>query len=157
MKGVRFTKAEADLIRALLETEASLARRDRGKRQAVAASALAKLETAELPVKKAQYGVTVNEAIDAFRGVLGRRLLTPPWSAIGVLSAMKNRLAALGLTRGDCETVARVAATEWQGTVRAESIVRQADKLMAMSQQQLDLEPRRTEPAGPVELSEEEV
>lgn len=157
MKGVRFTKAEAALVRELLEWDTHKTYRDAGKRHAVGVAALNKLEAAEMPVKKPTYGVTVPEAIEVFRGVLGRRLIAPPWSAAGVLAQMKNRLVALGLTRGDCTTIAKVAAAEWQGPVRAESLVRQADKLMAMAQQEIDLTPTNNTGGSPVELTDEDV
>ncbi len=99
---------------------------------------LAKLERSELPVRRA--GLAPQKAIEAFGEVLGRRLIVPPSGAIGVYRQMAQRLASLGMTRGDCVTVAKVAAAEWTGHVRAESLVRQADKLMAASQQTIDYE-----------------
>src|SRR5690606_29631606 len=100
-------------------------------------SALKKLELAEMPVK--QRGLTVPDAIKAFREVLGPRLLAPRYEARGVLGQMKNRIQALGLTRDDCITIAKAAAVEWQGVIRAESLVRQADKLLASAQMEVPL------------------
>lgn len=151
MKGIRFTKAERKWLVETLEQCRTTA-----LTAMVRDTILAKLELAEMPVANKQYGVTVTDAITAFRETLGRRLIAPPFAAVGVLSQMKNRLAALGLTRGDCTTIAKVAAATWRGPVRAESLVRQADKLLAQSQQEIDW----TDGAPavtPVELSDEEL
>lgn len=121
MKGVRFTKAEREWLVEVLEQCRGSKYRD---------LVLAKLEAAELPVKKSA-GISVMEVIGIFRGVLGNRLIAPPFTAVGVLAQMKNRIAALGLTEALCKQAAEEAGRRWTGPIRAESIVRQADALLA--------------------------
>lgn len=153
-KGVRFTKSERESLKSVLS---HVYLTDYGSRIVKdAASILEKLELAEMPVKKAP-GLSVNDAIAAFREVLGQRLLAPGYQAVGVLAQMKNRIQALGLTRDDCVRVATVAGAQWQGVIRAESLVRQADKLLAGSQG--DTKPFAPPPRGgsPVELGEDDI
>lgn len=147
MKGVRFTKAERAVIKELVTEWMA------GNDSKTGTSIIDKLEAAELPVKKS--GLTVSDAIAAFREVLGARLVAPPFTAVGVLSQMKNRIAALGLTRGQCTTIAKVAAAEWRGPVKAESLCRQADTLLAASQQ--DFKFYNEPPRSPVELDDDEI
>lgn len=150
---LRFTKAERELIRHALEW----LRQGQDKSSKTAESVLEKLELAELPVRKGSY-LTVPDAISAFREVLGQRLLAPRFEARGVLGQMKNRIQALGLTRQDCITIAKVAGEQWQGVIRAESLVRQADKLLADGQCELPI--KRTPQAdsrAPVELSDDDI
>lgn len=137
--------------------EAIKADADVGDRKAVklAESVLSKLELAEMPVARGTY-LTVDDAIEAFSEVLGARLLAPEKKAVGVRSQMKSRIQALGLTRADCTTVAKVAAAKWQGVIRAESLVRQADRLMAESQLEFAPPPRQQVPS-PVELGDDEI
>jgi hypothetical protein len=155
---IRFTKAEREWMRGWLEN-AVKADAEVGDTKAVRAgeSVLKKLELAELPVKQRSY-LTVPDAIKAFREVLGPRLLAPRYEARGVLGQMKNRIQALGLTRSDCTTIAKVAGAEWKGVIRAESLVRQADKLLAGAQMEL---PATSTPhlrdSSPVELSDDEI
>jgi hypothetical protein len=92
------------------------------------ASVRTKLEASELPVRR---GLPVARAIEAFRGVLGGRLIEPPSSASGVFAAMQKRLTALGLTIDNCAEVARAAGGAWTGAIKAESIIRQADRLLS--------------------------
>lgn len=153
-RGIRFTKAEREVIRAALDdfiTEVP-------KPPKAAHTALAKLDLAELPVKKGTY-LTTSDAIAAFREVLGQRLLAPGFQAVGVLAQMKNRIQALGLTRQDCTAIAKAAGAEWQGVIRAESLVRQADKLLAGSQLALGQGQRtpQSRSHSPVELGDDEI
>lgn len=150
-RGIRFTKAEREKIKTAIEDRPGY-----DASNAVNRSILSKLESAELPVKK--HGLSLQAALEAFRAVLGRRLIAPPAGAGGVFAQMARRVAALGLTLGDCTTVAKVAAVEWQGPVRAESLVRQADKLLAMSQQEFDYAERGDAlNYGPPSLGDEEL
>jgi len=153
MAGVRFTKAEREVIKYAIGELVSVRKASDHKHLD---SVLAKLELAEMPVKKGTY-LTVPAAIDAFRGVLGNRLVAPPFSALGVLGKMKNRIQALGLTAADCVTVAKVAGAQWQGVIKAESLVNQADKLLAESQ--LELDPGAPPPPkrSPVQLGDEDI
>jgi hypothetical protein len=154
VKGIRFTKSERDSLKKIL---GHVHLSDYGSRIVKDAHAiLEKLELAEMPVKKGTY-LSTNDAIAAFKEVLGQRLLAPGFQAVGVLAQMKNRIQALGLTRQDCVTIAKVAGSEWQGVIRAESLVRQADKLLAKSQ--LDIKSFAPPPrgGGAVELSDDEI
>lgn len=152
MRGVRFTKAEREWLKAFVEPQS----RVESKGGRLARSVLEKIELAEMPVRRGTY-LTVPDVIEAFREVLGARLLAPRHEAAGVRAQMKNRIQALGLTRADCVTAAKVAGAKWQGTIRAESIVRQADMLLAESQ--LSLPTSRTPPPrqSPVELGDDEI
>jgi hypothetical protein len=151
-KGVRFAKAEREWLKGWLEP---LTRVD-GKSAKLAQSVLDKLELAEMPVAKGTY-LTVPDAISAFRGVLGTRLVAPGFQARGVLAQMKQRIQALGLTRADCVSIAKVAAAEWRGPVRAESLVRQADVLMAGAQGEFESTKHPHRDQSPVELGEEDI
>ena len=125
MAGIRFTKVEREYLRTWLEATGVM---DFGaKGQKAKASILAKLDKAEAP--KAS-GLDVKAAVEAFRGVLGSRLILPMGAVWGM---MQNRIRALGLTEEDCRTIATVAASDWQGKVKAESLVRQAEKLLSES------------------------
>ncbi len=157
-KGIRFTKVERQFLRRLLETGWEGTQIDYGaKFEKLRVSVFEKLELAEMPVKRGTY-LTVTDAIAAFREVLGQRLVAPGFQAVGVLAQMKNRIQALGLTRADCVSIAKTAGAQWQGPIRAESLVRQADVLMAGAQQSFGKSfappPRQS---SPVELSEEDI
>ncbi len=93
-----------------------------------------KIDGAELLAatkKNAPRGLPPQVAVEAFKEVLGDRLVLPPGGANGVWGALGARLRALGLTRDDCVLAARAAAAEWRpGPIRAESLVRQADVLL---------------------------
>ena len=119
------------------------------KEERLRASVLAKLEASEMPVRKT--GLSAQVAVEAFAGVLGNRLVQPPRAALGVWGAMGNRLRMLGLTRGDCVTIAKVAAAAWRGPIKAESLVRQADTLLSGAQMEV---PGTS--AGPVALEEDD-
>lgn len=157
---LRLTKAERELIKAAVECFGGDSAKERKARDSI----LTKLELAELPVKKGTY-LTVNDAIAAFKEVLGPRLLAPRFEARGVLGRMKNRIQALGLTRQDCVSIAKVASVQWAGIIRAESLVRQADKLLVEAQQPMPFDKEtmpgqrtpQTKTASPVELGDEEI
>lgn len=152
-RGLRLTKLEREVVKFALEDWSPKKAAWIKARESINA----KLEESELPVKRSSY-LTVDDAIAAFRGVLGPRLIAPLPAAAGVKAQMKNRIQALGLTRADCESVARVAGVQWDGQIRAESLVRQADKLMAEAQLELPTAPRKpgTAPA-PVELDDDDI
>lgn len=152
-RAIRFTKAERELLLRLVSPVDMSLNNCGSKIVKTAAAIRAKLELSELPVKGSY--LTVTDAISAFREVLGNRLVAPGFQAVGVLGQMKNRIQALGLTRADCVTIAKVAGAEWQGLVRAESLVRQADKLMANGQ--LEISTPHTRNGSPVELGEEDI
>ncbi len=109
-----------------------------GASEALAArSILTKLEKIEVKPKVA-VGVPIQEVIEIFRGVLGARLLPPLPSARVIFVTLQRRVTALGLSRQDCVTVAKQADYEWRnGRIKVESLIRQAETLLANSQQQL--------------------
>lgn len=95
-------------------------------------SFLLKLEKAEM-LKGAKKGLDPRTAVEAFREVLGDRLVAPLGSVWGELG---GRLRRLGLSRMDCVTIAKVAKEQWRrGPIKAESLVRQAEVLLAAAQQ----------------------
>lgn len=97
-------------------------------------SAAKKLREEDAPKKTK--GMSVGAAIEAFRGVLGRRLVLPPNPSVGWYAQMGNRLAALGMTPELCRTAAETAARNWMGNIKAESIIRQADTLLHDSEEE---------------------
>jgi hypothetical protein len=101
-------------------------------------SLLDKIERAEMLRAGATKGLGAQRAVELFAEVLGSRLVRPPSGAGQSWGAMAARLKTLGLTETDCRTIARVAAAGWRpGPIRAESLVRQADVLLAGAQQQI--------------------
>lgn len=121
MAAVRLTKAERELIRTLVNG-------CEPKQRRVADGLLEKLAASEVPRKKE--GPSVHVVIEVFRGVLGRRLITPPAPSPAWYAQQSAQLARMGMTVELCRRAAQVAAEVWQGPIRAESIIRQADKLL---------------------------
>lgn len=121
---IRLTKAERDFIREAIATHTSPWGTAAPKVQKLATSVNAKLDKAEAPKDT---GVDVKVAVAAFEGVLGSRLTKPMGAVWGI---MQNRIRALGLTEEDCTKIAKAAAAEWRGPVKAESLVRQAETLL---------------------------
>jgi hypothetical protein len=77
-------------------------------------------------------GLAPQVAIEAFREVLGKRLVLPLPAEFGQLGVL---LRTKGLTRMQCVSVAKTAAADWRpGPIRALSLVRQADVLLAGAQ-----------------------
>jgi hypothetical protein len=75
----------------------------------------------------------VQEAIAAFREVLGNRLVAPLPNQYGQAGVL---LRNLGLSRGQCVSIAKTASAEWRsGPIRVLSLLRQADVLLAGAQQ----------------------
>ncbi len=115
-------------------------------------AALKVIEKIEGSMKpKKAVGLSPVTAVEAFKEVLGNRLLAPLASANGVWGSMGARIKALGLSRGDCVTIAKSAKAEWRnGPIKAESLVRQAESLLAAAQQELptDVTPAEYESPG---------
>lgn len=119
---IRLTKAEREYLRTWLTATGVM---DFGKAGAkVKVSLLAKLDKSEKPKTE---GLGVKEAVGAFQGVLGDRLILPMGAVWGM---MQNRIKALGLTVEQCSAIASAAGTQWSGRIKAESLVRQAEKLL---------------------------
>lgn len=152
MRAVRFTKAEYAFLSMFLEEFLDTALTD--KERKLVTAVVRKLETAEMPVKSS--GLPLAEALAAFREVLGSRLVTPPSGAAGVYAQMTKRLHALGLSRMDCVTIAKAAGVEWQGRIKAESLLRQGDVLLSSSQLGLPHVSGTPRTTAPVELSDDD-
>jgi len=128
-RAVRFTKPERELILDHCKEIASCPIGISKSVVAAAQSVIAKLEEAEHPKEKST-GLTVNQAVAAFRSVLDRRLVVPPNGAGLVYIQMQAKLKALALTYEQCVTAASQAGREWQGSIKAQSILNQAEKLL---------------------------
>ena len=113
-------------------------------------SLLLKLEKAEMLAGAPRVrGLSPQVAAEAFKEVLGNRLVLPPSGAGGAWGAMGARIKALGLSRGDCVNIAKAAAADWRpGPIRAESLVRQADVLLTSLQKGLPFQWGSSEPIG---------
>jgi predicted NBD/HSP70 family sugar kinase len=121
---LRLKKAQVQWLREYTE---SVAHNDRR-----AAEILGLLERAELLAgNKKPAGIGVAAAIDAFRGVLGPRLVLPPRPGPSWFAPLARRLGDMGVTVDDCKRAAEVAAERWRGAIKAESIIRQCDVLLS--------------------------
>lgn len=136
MAGIRLTKAERGVIDYINERCPDVLE-GMPKLAKAWTSFMSKVEASVAPDKGCS--LPLKEATAAFREVLGNRLVLPPSGAAGVYAQMTKRLKALGLTRGDCVTVAKSAAAEWRGPIKAVSLLNQADTLLAAAQGELDL------------------
>lgn len=84
--------------------------------------------------KKAGSGLTVASAVKVLDGVLGRRLVLPaayPRCGQSWFVQLQNRINASGLTEEHLKKAATEAAQAWRGRIKAESVIRQADVLLA--------------------------
>lgn len=92
-----------------------------------------RVQAAEMkPKTKRGAGLKVADAVEIFRGVLGRRLVLPAGQPGPVwYIQLQNRINASGLTKEHLEAAAKVAAAQWRGPVKAESIIRQCDVLLS--------------------------
>lgn len=97
-----------------------------------ASELLGLIERAELLAgAKRPKGLAVGAAIEAFRGVLGNRLVLPPNPGPSWYAPLARRLADMGVTADDCKKAAEVAEERWRGAIKAESIIRQCDTLLS--------------------------
>lgn len=95
-------------------------------------SLLTKLDKAEL-MSGVKRGLSPQDAVEAFKEVLGTRLVAPLGSVWGEIG---GRIRRLGLSRMQCVTIAKVAKDQWRpGPIKAESLVRQAEVLLSGAQQ----------------------
>ena len=117
---IRLTKGERMLIREAITAFPLVTVKDRKTIEGL----FAKLDKSEAPRGT---GIDVKAAVAAFEGVLGTRLVRPMGAVWGM---MQNRIRALGLTEADCASIAAAAGGEWEGRIKAESLVRQAEKLL---------------------------
>lgn len=85
-------------------------------------------------LKKKKIGVPVKDAIAIFTSVLGPRLAIPP-NPDGAWWAIQQRaLTSAGFTLDHLEVIAKTAARKWSGTIKIDSLFRQAVALLADSQ-----------------------
>jgi hypothetical protein len=140
--GVRFTKAEREFILRAVDTCHTV------KEEKLRESIVDKLEKSELVKGKGRApGLALSEAFSGFSQELGTRVTYPPRTAGPLLGQMANRLRMLGLTRGDCVTVARVAGLKWKGQIKAETLIRHAENLLVEARNPtLETHPRTTAP-----------
>lgn len=140
--GIRFTKPERQLLRDLLDHVGPLgplAGIYDMKAMAAASCIRHKLDASEQP--KAASGLAVGEAITAFREVLGNRLVVPPSPSAGWYAQLGRELANTGITRLQCTQIAKTADATWRMKfIKAESLIRQAQLLLAEAQQDLTFE-----------------
>jgi hypothetical protein len=156
--GIRLTKAErealvhvADTV-LLYEHDFTTGKHDQ-KMLKGWRSLVEKVKAADAPKDKG-CSLSLKIALSAFDEVLGKRLVRPPPGAQAVWAQLTNRLKALGLTRDDCITVAKAAAGEWRGPIKAYSLLNQADTLLAMASGNLDTTVRGTAPLTRADLDE---
>lgn len=127
MKSIRLTVVEHALLSDVLTTMAQSTYDAKPGKNRTARRILDKLQAAA----KVSLGISAKDAIAAWRSVLGSRLIEPPSGASGVFAQIHRRLAALGLTEDQCRRAAVAAGVRWKGSIKAESIARQADVLLS--------------------------
>ena len=89
---------------------------------------------AEMKPKKKGGGLTVSQAVETLQGVLPKRLVLPAsWPNPGGqwFAQLQNRINASGLTAAHIKAAGQVAAAQWKGPIKAESIIRQTDVLLS--------------------------
>lgn len=143
---IRLTKAEREYLRVVLDNTALPDRR------APHESILEKLEKSELVKGKGRgpTGLGYEAIIGALRAAVGDRLIPPMGGVIGMVT---KRVQLLGLTISDIETIGREAALQWQGRIKAESIIRAAERLLADSRGGGPA-PRTNEPRRPMGMDD---
>lgn len=132
---VRLKKDEVGLIRdalGVLQSEKT-GTRYWSKVEKISSELLVKLAALEEfgPLKKKSTGLPVRTAIEAFREVLGPRLVLPPNPDATWWAIQSRALTSGGFTREHCLGIARVAGRKWQGLIKIESLLRQATVLLA--------------------------
>lgn len=78
-------------------------------------------------------GYPVRDAIKAAEGVLGRRLIVPEHPPALFYITLQKRINMSGLDGNSIKRAAEAAAEQWGGKVKFESLIRQADSLLADS------------------------
>ena len=79
-------------------------------------------------------GLSVRRAIEVLQATMGRRCVLPagfPKVAPTWFITLQNRINASGLTEALLKQAAEAALVEWRGLIKAESVIRQADVLLA--------------------------
>jgi len=125
-RAVRFTKPERELIkRTFHASQYNINNWGTGVVK-LASSILDKVAESEAPQERST-GLTVQDALAAFRSVLDRRLVPPLGNTYARIQA---QLKSLGLTREQCIAAAEQAGRQWKGPIKAHSIVNQAETLL---------------------------
>lgn len=132
-RAVRFTKPEREILLYAIDELVTLpaGKGANAKRKALD-SAKTKIEASELLSSKREGGapLSVGKAIDAFREVLGDRLVVPPTPGKLFWITMSRGLGVLGADEEQCRRIATVGGDQWQGHIKAESLVRQGAVLL---------------------------
>lgn len=130
-KGVRFPKAEREVIRWGLKLVEEQTNATKGQLKA-ASAAVDRMDAAELLTSKRSGGAALSagKAIDAFREVLGNRLIVPPTPGKLFWITMSRGLGTLGADEDACRKIATIAGERWTGRIKAESLVRQGAALL---------------------------
>lgn len=86
----------------------------------------------ELKKSRKETGYSVRSAIEAAKGVLRSRLVLPAGKPSVVwFVQLQNRINASGLDEALIIKAATAAGEQWRGPVKFESLIRQADTLLA--------------------------
>lgn len=150
-RAIRLLKAEQELLTDLLNAADSLTKAHQKAKE----SLLIKMAESSKPLEK-KSGLTVKDALNVFSGVLRGRLILPPPNASALWAQMQQRIRLLGLTPLDCTIIAKQAASEWTGQIKAQSLINQAESLLQNAQGKL-FEDEVTKPKpkpGPVEMDD---
>lgn len=140
-RAVRFLKPERELIQRYAQSIVDCPTAIPKGVVKAAQGIVAKLAESEAPQDKSRSHLSVQEAISLFQGVLGRRLIIPPNGASLIYIQMSKRLKSLGLDKDQCRIAAEEAGRQWQGNIKAQSIINQAERLL----QDAESEPLVTE------------
>lgn len=136
---MRFRKADYELIEALDSvvddivdgTVPSLSK----QQQKAWSSFYERVQKAAMKPKNSGGGLSVREAVTVLQGVLGRRLVLPagfPRCGQVWFIQLQNRINASGLTAELVAKAGKEADKQWRnGRIKFESIIRQADTLLA--------------------------
>lgn len=116
-RAIRLSKPERAIIRTLLS----------GRTDKVAQSVLDKLLASEVVLE----APSCHKALEWMAEELGNRLIPPPKGAAGVFAQISHRIRMLGLDERQIRRAAGAAGDQWTGLIKAESIIRQADRLLA--------------------------
>lgn len=139
--GVRFTKAERELLTRLLEHAVATLNSDavlfssawQPTDNRTAQSALDKLLKSELVKKKTAPGIGWVRASEAMKGVLGGKLTLPPAPSEQWCIWMNTRIKNLGLTEEHCRTIAQNVSS-WRPPISFETLIKGADRYLTSPQ-----------------------
>lgn len=129
-RAIRFIKAERELIQRYAQSIVDCPTAIPKGVVRAAQGVLEKLQASEHPDTTRLDWLTVRDAIAVFSGVLDRRLIIPPNGASLEFIRMQHRLKSLGLTKDQCRTIAETAGKQWQGNIKVQSLLNQAERLL---------------------------